>query len=545
MTSSGEGPSSSNSPNQPNPPDRRGPAGRPYKGPKSAKPRRGKGPRSPEGSARSGPGSRSGPRTGGSRRSGPPGKKLPPRPTGPAADHLAVHPARDAVCRYVIHQVGKFPNLGLADLRLPSGLDSRDAALAHAIYDAVVARWLTLEHLLRAKSDKPWEQMDKLVRATLLVAAAQVLFLDRVPAYAVLDHIVQWTKINSTGGAGRFVNAVMRRIAELLPETGPEGARVELTHAQDQIPLSDGSALHLAQPLLPEDSRERLRIATSHASELFFAWSHLSDEALRARALHSLAMPPVVMNTRHASPQSLQRFDMIQPHSVAGHHVFVGPAAAIASMMAADKGLWVQDAASSHAVRLLDEHLKKQGINPKDLGMVVDLCAGQGTKTRQLRATLPGVEIVATDTDERRLITLAETFAGDDRVKVMPIDKLKRYCAAKAGVVLLDVPCSNTGVLARRPEAKYRYSSRSMQELITLQRDIIDQGMALLRPTPGSVLLYSTCSLEAQENDDQVGWARAKWNLNLAFTQQTEPKGQPGQGPSLYHDGSFAAGLVR
>ncbi len=482
---------------------------------------------------------------------------------------MAVDPARDAVCRFVAHQVGKWPNLALADLRLPPTVSGRDAALAHAIYDAVARRWVTLEYLIRQKSETPWDNLDKAVRAGLLVGAAQVLILDRVPAYAALNHVVQWTKVNVSGPASRFVNAVMRRISELRPKNPgdpekaspdsiPGGVLGSYTGRRDELPAADGRSILLTQPLLPEDPRERLRVATGHAPGVWQSWQHLSDDDLRARALHSLVLPPVVMNTLNASRQTLDRFDLIQPHSMNGHHVFVGPASAIALTMAQDPGVWVQDAASSHAVRLTAEHAPR--TSPL---LVVDLCAGQGTKTRQLATLMPDAEILASDTDERRLITLAESFAGDHwqhdrqggelegRVKVMPMEKLLRVAGAgradggRADVVLLDVPCSNTGVLARRPEAKYRLTPKSLAELVALQRQIIKTGVSLLSSKPGSTLVYSTCSLEAIENQEQAAWIQSEYGLRQMWIHTLTPAGLPGESPSKYHDGSFAVGLAR
>lgn len=492
--------------------------------------------RKSRGGARKGTGGRKGPRGAGPGGRGRGDRKPTVREEFNA--RLAVDPARDAVCRFVVHQVGKWPNLDLADLRLPPGVDARDAALAHAIYNAVAARWVTLESIIRRHTDKPWEQLEKQVRAALLVGAAQLLFLDRVPAYAVLNHAVQWTKVFSSGGAGRFVNAVLRRVSELVPHQDPS-APGPWTGAIDDLPLNDGRVLKLRGPVLPDDPREALRIATGHSPGIWQAWAALDEQAIWQRAMHSLVAPPVVMNTASASKKTLERFDLLQPHATPGHHVFVGPMAQIASLMPEDKGLWVQDAASSQAVRLLVQH---HGQGAK---LVVDLCAGQGTKTRQLRALLPKAEILATDTDERRLITLAETFAGDEQVKVMPIDKVMRLAHAKAQVVLLDVPCSNSGVLARRPEAKYRFSEATIAELVKLQREILTNGAKLLAPEKGSALVYSTCSLEQAENRDQAAWASGELGLKQAWLHELLPAGLPGEAQVKYHDGSFAVGLVK
>lgn len=487
-----------------------------------------------------------GPKTGGVRM--PP--KHPPQ---------VVNPGRDAVCRYVAFQCGHYPDLAIGELRLPSGspasggVSDLDAGLARAIYGEVVRRWATLQFLLSQKCDTPWPQLQKEVKAAMLVGAAQVFFLDRVPAYAAIDHAVQWTKVNVHSGAFGLVNAVLRRMAELA---GLHRTKIDrFTGNVAELPLSEGGALQIRQPVLPLDAMERWRTTTGIGTCLWEHWKptrQADGEGARQngaqpidlrqyRALHSLCDAPVIMNTKHAMRETLERVDLLQPHEQSGHHVVVGSLAGALGLMNTDPGVWVQDPGSSHSPRLIAEHAPNAEL-------VIDLCAGQGTKTRQLRALMKTAEILATDTDDRRLTALAQAFAGDLRVKVMPIDKIHRVVEGqtrRADVVLLDVPCSNTGVLPRRAEAKHRFSEGSLSAVVKLQREILEKALPLLDEKPGSMIVYSTCSLEPRENVEQAKWAAEKLGLRLAWQHSVEPSGLPGEPAMKYHDGSYAAGLVR
>jgi 16S rRNA (cytosine967-C5)-methyltransferase len=111
----------------------------------------------------------------------------------------------------------------------------------------------------------------------------------------------------------------------------------------------------------------------------------------------------------------------------------------------------------------------------------------------------------------------------------------------KADLILLDVPCTNTGVLARRIEAKYRCDDDQLNRLVGIQKQIIADSIALLRSRPRGRILYSTCSLEPEENQAQVDWA-ARWHTFkvLAFESHA-PAGIPGGHASAYSDGSFWA----
>ncbi len=143
---------------------------------------------------------------------------------------------------------------------------------------------------------------------------------------------------------------------------------------------------------------------------------------------------------------------------------------------------------------------------------VLDLCAGRGTKSRQLALTWPDAQIVATDKDAVRFEELGRVASGFTNLTAVPFDRV----AGPFDLVLLDVPCTNTGVLARRREARYRFSDEGLGELVALQREILRRGWTLT--DTGGRLLYATCSNEPQEGEEQAKWAVSAlggcWNAN-------------------------------
>jgi 16S rRNA (cytosine967-C5)-methyltransferase len=175
------------------------------------------------------------------------------------------------------------------------------------------------------------------------------------------------------------------------------------------------------------------------------------------------------------------------------------------------------------------------GLRP---AIILDACAGRGTKTRQLAALHPQAEIVATDTDGHRLRALALAFEGHPRVKVTTPEGLRRV-VGKVDLLVLDVPCSNTGVLARRPEAKYRFNRARLDSVVRLQKEIVEDHRLMLAPE-GSIL-YSTCSLEPSENDAQAAWAAGRTGRVVARQERHEPRGMPGEPDARYADGGFGA----
>lgn len=433
-------------------------------------------------------------------------------------------------------EVGRFPDLGLEPLAT-NHLDARDAAFAHALYDAVVRRWLTLEHLVAAHADRPVDAIDATVRAALLVGAAQLVFLDRVPPHAALNEAVEWTRAAGKPRATGFVNALLRRIAAAIERDDdgrPRTTEIEIG-APDRLPLADGRALELAAPLLPEDRDAWLAAATSTPAWLLDRWrAQLGEEAAENLAMHGLVHPPVVLNLRHtASPVEgdLDAGQMLTPHESGGMAVLGPPGASPRVLLAARRDAWAQDPTSADALGIASD--------APPPALAVDLCAGLGTKTRQLRAVHPAARILACDANAARRKTLARVFADDDRVEVLDIDAVRYEAAGRADLVLLDVPCSNTGVLPRRPEARYRTGDAQLERLAAIQCDLLVQAQAML--AAGGHVIYATCSIDADENEAIAEWARTALGFNLVASRTTLPTGRPGDPPELYRDGGFAA----
>lgn len=430
--------------------------------------------------------------------------------------------------RRLVSEIARFPDLDLRSLDT-AGLDERDAAFAHAIYDVVVRRWLTLEWVLGTCLDRPLIDVERGLRAVLLAGAAQVLFLDRVPDHAAVSESVALAKSLVRPAAGGLVNAVLRRVAGIVA-----GRRAEWTGTRDEIPLSDGAAMAMRGPALPEDPAERLALATGHPRLLIDRWTGaFGAVATRDVAWHSLAPAPVIVNASHAAGPVPEG----PAHSTQGFVVFRGDRAALTALLCRREDLWVQDPGSAEAVAGIARRCPD--FRPQ---LIVDFCAGQGTKTRQLAALYPDARIIAGDTDERRLETLREVFSRHSRVTVAPSGRIATLARGAADLVLLDVPCSNTGVLARRTEAKYRAGDAALRQLASLQRRIVEEAATLV--APAGRVLYSTCSLEAEENQDQVSWMSGALGWQELNRHLRRPQGRPGGDPAEYADGSFSVLLA-
>lgn len=440
-------------------------------------------------------------------------------------------PVREKVITSIAAQVRRYP-----DLVIDTTLDDstgRDAAFAHAITDAVLRRWLTLEHILNLGMRTPMGGIEADVRAILMVGAAQLLFLDKVPPHAAIDQSVRDAKARVRAGAGGLVNAALRRVAELRGERIERPA--DWSSRKNLLVRSDGGAIQLTRDCLPDELYLRLAIQTSHPSGLIKRWISLhGEEAAAAMALKATAPAPTIVNTEMdgATRERLIQAKNAWAHDEADSLVWGSDRAHLQKLLASTK-LWVQDPSSAHVVRFLAKQVDAGRVRN-----VVDLCAGQGTKTRQLLKAFPNAKIYAAEVDERRLRILDETFASERRVRVLHADELRGNASeVGADFVLLDVPCSNSGVLARRVEARYRLNGKAVAELVAIQQGIMTTGASLLKP--GGLIAYSTCSIEPEEDQQQREWLCKTLRFAMVAESLTLPAGAPGGAPESARDGSY------
>jgi 16S rRNA (cytosine967-C5)-methyltransferase len=432
--------------------------------------------------------------------------------------------ARHLVASRIAQRAQRFPQLFPQRLRT-GGLVGRDAALAHAIDQAVARRWLTLAAVLQSQLKRPWPRLQPAVQSALLTGAAQLLLLERLPDHAVINESVAWVKRRSPGAAG-IVNAVLHRVADLRRGRLEDGGRPPLP--RNDLPLHDGRVLRLEEPVFAEDPLGRLGQQTSHPPGLLSRWvqRYGLDEAA-GLAHHDLIHPPIILTGVPAGPGS-----GLVGHDEPGFAILEGGQADLVALLGRHPRARVQDPASAAAVRATAE------LAPD---LIIEVCAGRGTKTRQLAEVHPKARIVASDNSPSRLAALRELFGGQDHVLVVEPGGLLEY-AGRADLVVVDPPCTNTAVLARRVEAKYRFDPQSLRQLEDLQRQITADALRLLAGS--GHLLYSTCSLEPEENEQQIEWVQRWHRLRPQCRVGRPPQGVPGDPPSRYRDGCFF-GLLR
>ncbi len=334
-------------------------------------------------------------------------------------------------------------------------LDPRDRSFLSAIVFTTLRHKETLDAVLAQFLTKPLPKKSGATGAILLTAAAQLLYLGS-PAYAVIDTAVTLAKRdrNALHFAG-LVNAVLRKVAaegrEKLADIPPAVA----PWLQARWVAAHGTAV----------ARE---LAAASLMQAPLDITVKTDPATWAERLGGVALPTgtVRLEGSHPPVEELEGFG--------------------------DGEWWVQDAASAIPAKLLD------GIAGKS---VLDLCAAPGGKTLQLAAM--GAVVTAVDHSEKRLLRVSENLARTKlSAATVCADALTYSPASAFDAVLLDAPCSATGTIRRHPDLPYLKSPRDIGELVTLQRNMLTRASAFVKP--GGLLIYCTCSLEAEEGVGQI-----------------------------------------
>lgn len=429
----------------------------------------------------------------------------------------------------------RFPDLGLPEQEIGSdGAETPIPPLARAIEHEIRRRWLTLAAVCERSLDRgSWMRLEPRLKATLLVGAAQLLLFESEPDHAVVDAAVSWATKRIRRGAGGLANAVLRRIADSREArlTAEDPIAKLFERHRDVLPLRDGSAWRLRGETFAAEPVERLAEQTSHGRELLLHWINAHGfKAARDLAAHGLLSPPTIL----AGPETAFPDDpRLAPHESTGFRVFAGDPASLSRFLEANPRLRVQDPGSAAPIEAT------AGVRPR---RILDLCAGRGTKTRQLAAIHREASIIAVEPNESRRRDLERMAAAEPRIEVFTHDRLPSL-AASIDLVVLDVPCSNTAVLPRRPEARYRFTRRRLESLLETQREIAMAAEPLLAPS--AAVLYATCSLEPAENERQAAWIAERFSMGIRTAAVRLPRGVPGESPARYADGGFHALLER
>lgn len=365
---------------------------------------------------------------------------------------------------------GEFADRSAA--RCLKGLEGADRALARELaYGAIRLRG-RLDAELAVVVSRPLDRLEPAVHDWLRLGLYQIRHT-RIPDHAAVDQTVRAVRRAAGAGAAGLANAVLRRAA------------------RSGVPAE-------AFPDEEDDPAGFLAAWGSHPRWLVERWlARWPLASVRRLIEYDNRTPAVTIRTldRGADPA---------PWLPAGPGMRLEPMTGWPGMFRLTAGdpaealdrlpAVVQDPAAAAVVDYAGEDLR---------GPVVDLCAAPGGKAISLAAANPAARpFVASDVSGGRLARLGEAVARTaSDVHIVRMDG-RTPAIAPAQTVLLDAPCTGTGVLCRRPDARWRVTEEQLGSLTGLQADLLDGAASIT--APGGLLVYATCSLEPEENEEQV-----------------------------------------
>ncbi len=370
------------------------------------------------------------------------------------------------LCR--VQALEQFSNIALDKALQDSTLTDADKRLCTRLFYGVTEKLLTLDFRISELSSRPLSEIDKTTLNILRIGLYQLMFMDKIPTHAAVNEAVSLANRRTSG----FVNAVLR------------------------------AHIRKPEPIFPDKEENPvgyLSAAYSVCEELAVALLDIYGFERTCSILSSLAPPPTTLsvNTLKISREALEkRIDSSAPTPYSKNGLYV--TGSVRELDGFDTGLFfVQDEASQLCVEALDAH---------DSMRVLDICACPGSKSFGTAISMKNRgEVIAFDLHKNKLsliedgakrlgIDIINTKAQDGRHFLPELEE-------SADRVLCDVPCSGFGVLAKKPELRYK-SPDASRALPDIQLAILENACKYVKA--GGVLVYSTCTILPAENEHNI-----------------------------------------
>jgi len=401
-----------------------------------------------------------------------------------------------------------------------------------------------IDTVIAAFSGRPVDRIEGKLLNIIRVGTYELVYSPTTEDYAIVNEAVESAKTIAGKKQTAFVNAVLRQIIRHISNRQVPLAQGD---ARRMLPNAPSRGCEFDIDLLPGDEAsvaKYLSTVFSLPEWLVTDWlDEFGEESTRQICFASNRRPSIYIRpnslrtTTEALAEKISLADIEFEIVPEVEMIRIKSPRAVTQLPGFVEGLFiVQDITASQAVRIL---------NPRPGWKILDLCAAPGVKTTQLaEATGDSTTIVATDIDSRRLDMVKDNTArlGIKSVKIAEYENLQSVAAAEIGpfdAVVLDVPCSNTGVLAKRFEARYRVNPNTIKALTEIQSELLGTTAVMLKPQ--GKICYSTCSIQKEENSELV---RDFLKQNHTFELESEKLILPSTGDFDY-DGGYTAILVK
>jgi len=414
-----------------------------------------------------------------------------------------------------VNDSGKKSNVFLREiLDKNADMEPKDKALTQRIVSTTLDHLFSIDALLDQYSKTPVDQLNPYIRSTLRTAVCQMFYMDRIPESAAINKAVELAKLHGLQGLSGYVNGVLRSIArQRNNKAGTAGEK--LSNAKD-------GALRWSVPRwlytkLVSD------FGLKGAESLFASWLMLRKVSVRLNLSNGYTKQQILEMITSQGIHAEQVLDHPPVYELSGLSGI-----GVAGLEAFQKGLiCVQDASAA----MLTFYAP-----PEKGDHVLDLCAAPGGKTTAYADALDHTGLViAQDVSDEKIKLIAENKerCGFDNIRIKKADAtvFDKTMIEKSDVVVVDAPCSGLGVVAKKPDIKKNIQPESILSLQRIQRQILLNAIQYTKV--GGRLVYSTCTITKEENEDNFDWILSQFPLKPLHKVRLQP--------DEHHDGFFIA----
>ena len=389
---------------------------------------------------------------------------------------------------------GAYPNVLLKQtLDKYLYMEKQERAFLTRLVEGTVERKLTLDYYLNHVSKTPVNKCKPVIRCILRMAAYQIFYMDAVPDSAACNEAVKLAQKKGFQTLKGFVNGVLRNLSRRKHEI--------VMPNEEKEPVKALSAAYSVPEWLVEKVIKEYGM--EHGKNMFASlYENVGATTIR------------VNNSKISTEECAKLLEKEGVHVEKAAYVEnaleISGYDSLRFLESFEKGYFQVQDVSSMLVGL--------AANPKPGDNVIDICAAPGGKSIHVADLLNGTgHVESRDLTDYKVGLIEEniTRCGFTNMSAKRADALMFDEAAKesADIVIADLPCSGLGVLKKKSDIKYRMSQQQIEELAQLQRRILKNAAAYVKP--GGTLIYSTCTITKEENDMQVDWILENLPLQL------------------------------
>lgn len=418
---------------------------------------------------------------------------------------------------YKVLEEGGFSHLVLAKiLKEEADAEKRDRAFLTRLAEGTLEHVLTLDYMLNQVSKTPVNKMKPVIRTILRMSVYQLKYMDSVPDSAVCNEAVKLAKAKGFSGLSGFVNGVLRNVARGRENWEkesfyPDKKKKPMQYLSVRYSMPEwlceyfvkNYGFEIAEQIVQGSQRNPKTTIRCNTAKI-------TAEELRLRLLEQ---GYTVEKGKYAKDAwYLSGYDTLEKIPEFAEGLFQ-----------------IQDESSMLVAELAG--LKKGNL-------VVDVCSapgGKATHAANLLQTLGGGNVIARDVSEQKVALIEENKsrlkADNLIIQIFDATRLDENLVEKADVVIADLPCSGIGIMAKKPEIRYRMTKQEQKELVTLQKQMLAVVHRYVKP--GGILMYSTCTINIEENEQNAKEICDKYGFVPELSQECLPEKLRGRGDYL------------